>query len=257
MPNRIVREGILSSPKVNRLGWGEEVFYRRLLSVVDDFGRFHADTGMLRAACYPRLLNKVSDSDVGKWLTACVEAALVRVYPAQDGERYLEVLKFEQQIRAKKSKFPEPLRTCAADATHVQANAHLGVSVGVSVSEVVLDAPPAAAPKPRATRLADDWRLPDDWRVEAKTERPDVDVVLEAKKFADYWHAKAGKDACKLDWRATWRNWVRNARGGAVAMQTAPRPVAGNSPEVVDTPESRAKAAREFQETLARYGAGP
>ncbi|MFN7609878.1 MAG: hypothetical protein ACK5QX_02915, partial [bacterium] len=90
MPNRILREGILTSPRMARLGWAEEVMYRRLMSVVDDFGRYWADHGLLRAACYPRQLNKVSDSDVGKWLTVLVEAALVRVYPAQDGQRYLE-----------------------------------------------------------------------------------------------------------------------------------------------------------------------
>lgn len=27
--------------------------------------------------------------------------------------------------------------------------------------------------------------------------------------FADYWTAKAGKDATKVDWLATWRGWVR------------------------------------------------
>ena len=136
MPNRILRAGILTSPSMAKLGWAEEVFYRRLHSVVDDFGRYYADAGMLRAACYPRQLNKVSDSDVGKWLRACVDAALVRVYPAQDGESYLEVLKFDQQVRAKKSSFPDPLSTCAADAKHVPANAHLDVSVSVSEDSV-------------------------------------------------------------------------------------------------------------------------
>lgn len=131
MPNRIIREGILTSPKLAKLGWAEEVFYRRLLSVVDDFGRYYADPGMLRAACYPRQLNKVSDSDVGKWLAQVAEAALVRVYPAEDGERYLEVVKFDQQVRAKKSKFPVPPSTCVADAKQTLANAHLDVDVDV------------------------------------------------------------------------------------------------------------------------------
>ena len=36
-------------------------------------------------------------------------------------------------------------------------------------------------------------------------------VRTEAAKFADYWHAKAGRDAAKLDWSATWRNWCRKA----------------------------------------------
>ena len=129
MPNRIVREGILTSARIAKLGWPEEVFYRRLLSVVDDFGRYYADHGLLRAACYPRQLTKVSDSDIGKWLTVCVNAALVRVYPALDGESYLEVLDFGQQVRAKKSKFPDMPSTCAADAKQTPANAHLDVSV--------------------------------------------------------------------------------------------------------------------------------
>jgi hypothetical protein len=133
-----------------KLAWPEEVFYRRLLSVVDDFGRYYADHGMLRAACYPRQLNKVSDSDVGKWLGACSGAALVRVYPAQDGEQYLEVLDFGQQVRAKKSKFPDPPSTCVADAKQTQSNAHLDVSVFGVVSEDVdgnAAAPVGAAPE--------------------------------------------------------------------------------------------------------------
>lgn len=162
MPNRIIREGILTSPKLARLGWPEEVFYRRLLSVVDDFGRYYADAGMLRAACYPRQLNKVSDSDVGKWLRACGDAALVRVYPAEDGESYLEVVKFDQQVRAKKSKFPEPDSTCAADATQTPANAHLGVDVsegvGVGAESKILAAYHAALPACQAISVLNDKR---------------------------------------------------------------------------------------------------
>lgn len=139
MPNRILREGILTSSRIAKLGWAEEVFYRRMHSVVDDFGRYFADPGMLRAACYPRQLNKVSDSDVGKWLHACAAADLVRVYQGEDGEQYLVLLDFNQQIRAKKSKFPDPPSTCIADAMQTPANAHLDVSV----SEDVMPAEPA------------------------------------------------------------------------------------------------------------------
>ena len=135
MPNRILREGILTSAKVTRLGWGEEVFYRRLMSVVDDFGRYYADSGLLRAACYPRQLSKVSDSDIGKWLTALVEAALVRVYPAKDGESYLELLHFGQHVRAKKSKFPDPVSKCSADAAQMLANTLVDEDVFVDEDE--------------------------------------------------------------------------------------------------------------------------
>lgn len=157
MPSRILREGILTSPRMAMLGWAEEVFYRRLHSVVDDFGRYFADPGLLRAACYPRQLNKVSDSDIGKWLQSIAAAGLVRVYPAQDGERYLEVLDFGQQIRAKKSKFPEATSVCIADAAHAHVEQHASAPVFVSegVSEVVKPPPTAFAPP--------DWIPPETW----------------------------------------------------------------------------------------------
>ena len=43
-------------------------------------------------------------------------------------------------------------------------------------------------------------------------------VRLEAAKFADYWHAKAGKDGAKLDWLATWRNWCRSVKTASGAQ---------------------------------------
>lgn len=127
MPNRILREGILTSPRIAKLSWPAEVFYRRLHSVVDDYGRYHAHPMLLRAACYPLQLDKVSDSDIGKWMRETAEAALVRVYPAEDGKDYLELLDFRQQVRAAKSKFPPPmtdaqqmLSKCVADAQQVR-----------------------------------------------------------------------------------------------------------------------------------------
>ena len=205
MPNRIIREGILTSPKLAKLGWAEEVFYRRLLSVVDDYGRYYADAGMLRAACYPRQLNKVSDSDVGKWLRSCVDAALVRVYPAQDGERYLEVVKFDQQVRAKKSKFPDPLSTCVADAAQTPANAHLDVVV--SVVEDVVDIPRKRG-KPTKVAMPADFGISERvraWaaekghgRLEAHLESFRAKATAHGYTYAD-WDA-AFMEAIRNDW---------------------------------------------------------
>jgi hypothetical protein len=44
----------------------------------------------------------------------------------------------------------------------------------------------------------------------ARVHTPNVGRA-ETDKFRDYWSAKAGKDATKLDWVATWRNWMREA----------------------------------------------
>lgn len=64
----------------------------------------------------------------------------------------------------------------------------------------------------RGSRLDPDWQLPDDWAQWAKAERPELDVAETAARFADYWHSVAGAKGKKLDWQATWRNWVRNER---------------------------------------------
>lgn len=66
-------------------------------------------------------------------------------------------------------------------------------------------------PAPRATRFGLD-SLPEDWAVFCQTERPDLDPGGTFLRFSDFWRAKAGKDGRKLDWFATWRNWVRSER---------------------------------------------
>lgn len=130
MPTRILRDGILTSERVAALGWAEEVFYRRLMSVADDHGRYYALPALLRAACYPLHLDKVSDADIGKWLTACVNAALVSVYPASDGKRYLQILDFGQRIQSK-SKFPEPTESRSEVPLRLVANSDVQKSTVV------------------------------------------------------------------------------------------------------------------------------
>ena len=107
MPNRILREGILSSERVNSLGWEGEVFYRRLMSVVDDYGRFHAHPALLRAALFPLKLDAVRDEAMARLLAEAEAAGLVRTYMV-DGKRYLQLLDFRQRVRAHESKFPAP-----------------------------------------------------------------------------------------------------------------------------------------------------
>jgi uncharacterized protein YdaU (DUF1376 family) len=68
----------------------------------------------------------------------------------------------------------------------------------------------------RGSRLANDWVLPEDWKAWADKERPDLNAKQVAEQFKDFWCAKPGKDGVKLDWLATWRNWVRNQKAPKV-----------------------------------------
>lgn len=146
MPNRILREGIVSSERVCSLSWAEEVFYRRLHSVVDDFGRYYAKAALLRAACYPLQLDKTSDSDIAKWLAASQGAGLVRLYSVENKE-YLELVDFKQQVRAKASKFPAPTADALQVLSRRTAPAHVvvvGVEVGVEDEKNIVGLAPDA-----------------------------------------------------------------------------------------------------------------
>ena len=82
--------------------------------------------------------------------------------------------------------------------------------------------PPAASPQPpegqkkqtaRATRLPDAWQLDPELLAWALKDQPSwtaEHAQRVAAKFVDYWHAIPGAKGRKLDWSATWRNWVRS-----------------------------------------------
>lgn len=152
MPDRVVRQGILSSDLVNVLTWPAEVFYRRLMSITDDFGRYVADIALLRAFLYPKKIDKVSEPDVVKWLGECSKAGLVRCYHV-DGKEYLEILQFDQRLRAMKSKYPPPSSAdsrghMSAECGHVPPETKRNESESETESETKGkgDEPPAPAP---------------------------------------------------------------------------------------------------------------
>lgn len=127
MPNRVIREGIIDSDRIDALvrdvSWAGECFYRRLHSIVDDYGRHDARVNVLKAKCYPTMPDIVREADLSRWLAACDKAGLIRLYECE-GRKYLEVLDFNQFMRAKKSRCPDPpmdtQSKCSASAVQMR-----------------------------------------------------------------------------------------------------------------------------------------
>lgn len=88
----------------------------------------------------------------------------------------------------------------------------------------------ALAVSKRATRLPEDWRPSPQLMNWAAAERPDISCTAQVDAFSDYWRSKAGKDGAKLDWDATFRNWIRNCR---TVYKPAPPPERPQSPQRV------------------------
>jgi len=112
-------------------------------------------------------------------------------------------------------------------------------------------------PKGRGTRLGADWVLPMPGRdYAASIGVPSTVIDREAEKFRDFWIAKAGANGVKLDWDATWRNWIRRVadeRGFAPpeAAATGP-PASGWKPGMPTDAELRAKYTRMADESRER-----
>lgn len=136
MPTRLVREGWLTSERIDALSAAEECFFLRLILRVDDYGRFEANPRLLKSLLYP-LRDRIRDTDISSYLAACERTRLIRCYETS-GKRYLEISDFKQQRRSA-SKYPNPppkdastdacladakqmLSTCAADAKHPLTN---------------------------------------------------------------------------------------------------------------------------------------
>jgi len=112
--------------------------------------------------------------------------------------------------------------------------------------------PRKRGPTKRGTRLSDDFAVTAAMVAWARDRVPAVDGRLETEKFINYWRSKTGKDATKLDWEATWRNWMLNA-----AERARNRPANGHKPNADDTIAELLGFDRVPTQRLALRGAIP
>ena len=106
----------------------------------------------------------------------------------------------------------------------------------------------------RAIRWPEYAIVPPEWRKEAATiiadaGLPAIDIDLTADGFSDFWRAKPGKGGAKLDWRATWRNWVREE----ARRQRRQLPARVGTPSV----DTAGKAALAYLERRQARGGAP
>jgi hypothetical protein len=106
--DRMVYAGLRTSRRFAELNrWIERDFFYGLLHVADDFGRFEADVGMLRAVLFAPVLHKVSERDVASCLVRVHEVGLVKLYTV-GGRGYGKVLNFRQTgLKTRRALYPD------------------------------------------------------------------------------------------------------------------------------------------------------
>lgn len=123
--------------------------------------------------------------------------------------------------------------------------------------------------KERGSRIANDWAPSDSDLDAARAEGfSNTEIEREKAKFRDYWLAKSGSAGVKLDWSATWRNWVRRAAEYAGKKRATQQPDQNATPNEFAIklfrdggrwnhhygPEPGMPGCRASPELLAKYG---
>ena len=105
------------------------------------------------------------------------------------------------------------VRSGEARRSNTEANGKQNASKTNPETETETETDPPSTKKggaaKRGTRIPEPFMLTTAMREWAATEVPTVDVDGSTRRFVDYWRAETGAKATKLDWVATWRNWLR------------------------------------------------
>ncbi|EJF88477.1 hypothetical protein ME1_00562 [Bartonella vinsonii subsp. arupensis OK-94-513] len=99
------------------------------------------------------------------------------------------------------------LETTTKNASDSSSQAKSRPIISPILSKATSKEAPSKRANPRGHRLPTDWKA--DMNAAISEGLSEEQARWQEKKFRDYWHAKSGKDALKVDWQATWRNWFR------------------------------------------------
>jgi hypothetical protein len=105
MPNRILRNWTDSLRFSNVSAEAERMFVR-LIMVADDFGRYHADPRLLKAACFP-LCDDVTPDNVARWMRDLGNAKLIACYEVKT-RPFVAIVNYGQRLKQSRAKFPPP-----------------------------------------------------------------------------------------------------------------------------------------------------
>jgi hypothetical protein len=222
---RSIRPEFWSSEDVAALDWEARLVFIGLWNYVDDNGVGRDSDRLIIAALFPLEDNLTEVSlRVHGALNALQRKGMLERYEA-DGRRLLYIptfSKYQKPNRPSKPRFPRPGEALTSEdtethdtltedavSTHGGLSEHSPPDIGDRRLEIGGD----DKPRGRGSRLPADWSpSPEDVAAAAEYGVTGAQLTHEADSFRDYWVAKPGKDGVKLDWAATWRNWIRRNR---------------------------------------------
>jgi hypothetical protein len=218
---RNIKPGFFHNEDLVEVPFETRLLFIGLWTLADRRGRLEDRPKRIKMELFP-----VDDVDIDTSLNQLQDHGFILRYCVGDG-RYIQVLAFNKHQNPHKtereSTIPAPdingSATVNAPDKHDVNRAESLFTDSPNEESLSLGADaPAPPPEPaqksgtRGTRLSRDFTVTDDmfaWAT-ANGATPDL-IASETEKFMDYWPAQPGARGVKLDWQATWRNWIRRA----------------------------------------------
>lgn len=222
---RTIKPAAFSSESLAAVSVEARWTFAGLWTFVDDDGRGKATLGLIKAHVWP--LDDVSLDDVDSMLRELEREDMIHRYEV-DGRSYLQVVNWAHQkishptpsVIPPEPTEPSPSPTDETSGSIPEPSVNLPEPFGpdLDVDREVDVEGIGSRSRAKGARLPDEW-TPDSALIEQmRTEGiPDDVARRELVRFRDYWAGVSGSKGVKLDWPATWRNWLRRAndeRGG-------------------------------------------
>lgn len=255
MPQRFLKPGITTSDNWNACSFEAQSLYIRLLTLVDDWGRYDARVPVLHGHCFA-LRNDIKPQRTAALRSELHANGLIRVYEVE-GKEFLQFEKWTERARGERSKFPDPPMRSELPQE----------SAGIRSGPQALDASLATTSSPLHPRSSSiaiastplRWSEAGGWEgvseeliSELKPAFPACNIERQFLAMGQWLKANPAK-AKKSNWRRFVDNWLRRQqdRGGDITRNGSN----GHSPpsrESVWSLEKRIEAAKQTIGALQR-----
>ena len=238
MPNRIIKESIHESERLNGLSNFAFRVWVNLLTYVDDYGRGDARTAIIKGNCFP-LCDKITAEGIEEGLLELEGAGCIVLYTVK-GRRYLCFPGWErhQRVQQKRSKYPAPEdaeSACESPCVTVDHRDPPPESESKTESEEEAEVPTNMG----VARLLERYRIPMSSRAWEEMRDFMGDLPLDVIEYA----INEAVENNKASWRYVRAVLARLADEGVKSVEEIKRP--SNDPPMIQIEESKPQTEEE------------
>ena len=209
--SRNIKPGLFQNEYLAELPFETRLLFAGLPCYADREGRLEDRPKRIKMSMFP------ADSlDVDTMLCDLERAGFIQRYVV-DNIKYIQIVNFSKHQKPHQKEQASIIPSNDLGSVKQQPRQLPAALVTDSLNPLTDSLNPSRAentrkPKKTGKRLPKNWQPSKELLTWAMTERTDLDIKRVIDSFTDYWIAKTGSAATKLDWDATFRNWVRNEK---------------------------------------------